>query len=155
MPPKPGEQLLPVIENLAQQLNIDFFESEVEAVLCLSSKRNGISPVLVRFTSVATKEKRMQCWHDLQELAEKKLVPDIFFNDNLTAFNRKLFGVARKKGKEKSFKLVWQKNGKIFAKKSKTASFIRINSYSDLDLIVYVSWVLPFLNIRLFKPFAS
>lgn len=136
LPMCPGEDLTAVICDLAGKLGIQHNEADVEAIHRLPAKRDVIPVVIVRFASLAIKEKWMSCRKLTRALAEQKVIPLIFLNDNLTSRNKRLFWEARQRGKEKNYKYVWVRHGKIFAKKSETASPLHIYSSSDLDRLI-------------------
>ncbi|XP_070392916.1 uncharacterized protein [Dermacentor albipictus] len=130
----PNEDLRAVAANLAKKLTIkDFDSSDILAIHRLPSKKKDNSPVvLIKFASVSVKETWMACRHKLQNLCETDTDHKLYFNENLTAANRELFWLARKKGKEKKYKYVWTKDGNVFAKKEEGASLIRVNDVNDL-----------------------
>jgi hypothetical protein len=52
--------------------------------------------------------------------------------------------IARKAGQEKSYKYVWVRNGKIYARKDQGAVYIRIQSEEDIRK--QMGFVLPVEN---------
>ncbi|KAM7306547.1 hypothetical protein ISCGN_010250 [Ixodes scapularis] len=102
------ENLGGILEGLARQLEVkDFQTSQVEAVHRLPARRDVVPPILVRFSSVPLKERWMACRGRLGSLTREESQPKLYFNDNLTDGNRKLFWMARTRKKEKGFKFVW------------------------------------------------
>ncbi|KAM7295532.1 hypothetical protein ISCGN_025032 [Ixodes scapularis] len=99
------ENLGGILEGLARQLEVeDFQTSQVEAVHRLPARRDVVPPILVRFSSVPLKERWMACRGRLGSLTREESQPKLYFNDNLTDGKRKLFWMARTRGKEKGFK---------------------------------------------------
>lgn len=135
LPVEQNEELIPVLQKLAEKLEIDFDSNDVVAAHRIPSRRNATPPVLIKFSSSIVKERWMNCRGKLRTSGERGKQPQLYFNENLTAFNKNLFWSARVKGKENRFKFVWVKNGKIFAKKTEEAPLLRIKGYADLDLI--------------------
>lgn len=133
LPATRDENLRAFAANLATKLSIkDFDSSDILAIHRLPSKRDKIPVILVKFASVSVKETWMSSRHELKNLCKSDKDPRLFFNDNLTAANRELFWLARKKRKEKNYKYVWTKDGNVFAKKEEGASLIRVNHVNDL-----------------------
>lgn len=131
------ENIVHIMSDLAGQLNVERFEpAHVEAAHRLPARPGAVPPILVRFNSVSQKERWMACRGRLGSLPREDSHPRIYFNDNLTEANRKLFWMARTKGKEKGFKFVWVRHGKIFAKQSQTSPLLRITNTGALDQIV-------------------
>ncbi|CAN7999519.1 unnamed protein product [Ixodes pacificus] len=136
MPVSTNEDLKKSVFDLADKLSIPSFQpSDVVAVHRLPSKKDKIPPILVRFSSSAAREIWMKARSGLRELAQARTLPQLYFNENLTQINRNLFWKARTRGKEKRFKYVWVRNGKIFAKRQDEATPVRISCEHDLELI--------------------
>ncbi|CAN7984886.1 unnamed protein product [Ixodes hexagonus] len=127
LPLSPDENLISYMADLANKLSIgsSFHPSDIQEIHRLPAKRDGIQPVLVRFSSVIVKETWMAKRGTLRSLSQKGSLPKLYFNDNLTRANKELFWQARQKGKAQGYKFVWVKRAKIFAKKA------RILSWSD------------------------
>ncbi|CAN7940022.1 unnamed protein product [Ixodes pacificus] len=136
MPVSANEDLKKSVFDLADKLSIPYFQpSDVVAVHRFPSKKDKIPPILVRFSSSAAREIWMKARSGLRELAQARTLPQLYFNENLTQINRNLFWKARTRGKEKRFKYVWVRNGKIFAKRQDEATPVRISCEHDLELI--------------------
>lgn len=138
LPISPGENLVASIAELASKLSIakTFQCSDIQEVHRLPGRRDGIPPVLIRFSSVSLKEAWMAERGALRLLSQTGGIPRLYFNDNLTRANKELFWLARQKGKAQGYKFVWVKRGKIFAKKSEGSDLIRVNQITDIDSIV-------------------
>ncbi|CAN7942880.1 unnamed protein product [Ixodes pacificus] len=138
LPYSSDENLSTYIAELVSKLSIDhsFHPSDIQEIHRLSAKRDGIPPVLVRFSSVKMKETWMAKRGTLRLLSQKESHLKLFFNDNLTSANKELFWLARTGAKEKGYRFVWTKNSKIFARKAEGAPAIRINTKNDLLLLV-------------------
>lgn len=132
-----NEDLRKVISDMAMKINLDEYnQTDVLSVHRLPAKRDKTPDVIVRFASANIKEKWMAARGRLRSLSRDGVLPYLFFNDNLTRANRELFWMARAKGKEKMYKFVWVKNGKIFVRKNEGLSLVRIMCVSDLDKLV-------------------
>lgn len=60
----------------------------------------------------------------------------IFVNDELTHHNRKLFWTTKNTAKEKGWKFIWIRNGKILARKNENEKVLSINKEQDLCQII-------------------
>lgn len=137
LPRKPNEDLTSVISDLAGALNISEFKTaDISTVHRLPSRGDSIPPVIVQMHNVTAKEKWLSARRLLPRLVQDGLFPRLYFNDNLSRANRELFRLARSKGKEKNFRFVWTRDGKVLAKKSEGAPLIRVQKMSDLERIV-------------------
>lgn len=137
VPVSTDEDLSVTLNGLASKLNLAI-PTPAEVVAChrLRSRRDGAPPILVQFASVSVKEHWMKARKNLVRLVRSQGEPKIYFNDNLTSTNKDLFWRARTRGKEKSYRFVWVKNGTIFAKKDENATLVRVSSARDLEKII-------------------
>lgn len=134
LPHVPNETLSTVVGELAVKVGLPAPQpGEILAIHRLPSRRDSIQPIIIRFASPSLKDKWMAARGRLRSLAPDGVQSKIFFNENLTKKNKELFWLARSRGREKHFRFVWVKRGKIFAKKQEGSPLIRIESESDLD----------------------
>lgn len=134
---QPKENLSSFVCELALKLDLtNFSTTDIAAVHRLPSGPNKIPPVLVQVHKVSTKEQWMSARTKLPELAEEETFPRLYINENLTRANKELFRLARLKGKEKGFKFVWTRNGRVLARKEEGRPIVHIDSKADLDFIV-------------------
>lgn len=137
IPFSPHENLGGILTNLAGQLSIEGFQSaHVEAVHRLPARRDAVPPILVRFSSAPLKERWMMSRGRLGSLPRGDSQPRVYFNDNLTDSNKRLFWMARTRGKEKGYKFVWVRHGHIFAKQNEGSPLLRIINVAALEQIV-------------------
>lgn len=136
LPQHSDENLLEKLNNLANHLELpQLAETDLEAVHRLPSKpdKNGgskVPTVLVRFSSHVTKE----AWLGKKaQLRQEKST--IFFNENLTAQNKKLFWEMKAKAEEKEYQFAWHRNGKMFVRRGPRDRIIRIRELADLAKI--------------------
>lgn len=130
-----NKNLLAKLNQLATDLkHPKLTESDIEAAHKLASrnKANGDRPntVMVRFSSRQTKEKWLSKKGDL-----KKAKSAIFFSENLTAYNKKLFWLVKTRASENKYNIAWHKNGKHFVRRSLSERVIRIATEQDLKKI--------------------
>nr|XP_037273191.1 LOW QUALITY PROTEIN: uncharacterized protein LOC119165105 [Rhipicephalus microplus] len=112
-----------------------FSATDVVAVHRFPGKQDSSPTVLVRFCNVAMRQKWYNKRGKLQELYLTKVLPKLFFNDNLTKLNRHLFWLARSAGKQNNYKFIWVTAGKLFAKKDEDAPLNRIINDGDIEKI--------------------
>ncbi|CAN7950357.1 unnamed protein product [Ixodes hexagonus] len=136
MPVTPNENLMSNVADLANHLELSSFQpSQIISLHRLHGQRDKTPPVLIRFVSAAVRGTWLNARGKLRTLVLNKSVPQMYFNENLTQFNRNLFWQARTRGKEKGFKYIWVRNGKIFAKRTEESSPVRISCEIDLEMI--------------------
>lgn len=135
-----NENLSEWIEKLAETLEVpNFSMDDIVAIHRLPAKQGAIPTVLVRFASVALKETWFSLRRKLRQLHDSDVIPRLFFNENLTRANRRLFWLARVAAKANGYKFAWVKGGRIFVKKFEDAPLIRVNSEADIGRITRVA----------------
>lgn len=113
----------------------NFSKDDIVAIHRLPAKQGAIPAVLVRFASVALKETWFGLCGKLRQLHDSEILPRLFFNENLTRANRRLFWLARVAAKANGYKFAWVRGGRIFVKKFEDAPLIRVNSEADIGRI--------------------
>lgn len=139
IPLKTQENIRDIMSDLAEKIEVEDFQAghvmSAHRLPARPARPAAIPPIMVRFSSVALKERWMSCRGKLGSLPSDGSHPRIYFNDNLTDSNRKLFWMARTRGKEKNFKFIWVRHGKIFAKQSQGSTTLHITNTEALELI--------------------
>lgn len=126
-----GENLLDRLNTMADELNLTHLdETNVEAIHRLPAKPNKAPPILVRFTSRVTREKWLEKRAQLRERKSKE-----YLMENLTAQNKRLLWLIKRKAEEMDYQFAWQKNGKMFVRKRPQDRVIRIQGEEDLAKI--------------------
>lgn len=126
-----NEDLLCKLNALASDLELpELSERDLDGLHRLPARKGKSPAVLVRFVSRTTRDRWM---------AKRRALSDtesgVHMLDNLTAVNKKLLWVMKKKALEMSYQYAWQHNGKLFVRKAQGETAIRIESEADLDKI--------------------
>lgn len=136
LPCSPGENLHSVVCDLAVKVNLPIPQpGEILALHRLPAKKDSHPSVLVKFASVALRDKWLAARAKLRSLRESGTVQKVFFNENLTRAHSDLFWRARVKAREAMYRFVWVRRGKIFVKKSEGSPLVRVSCVGDLDKI--------------------
>lgn len=130
-----NENLLEKLNKLASDLQLPpLSECDVEAAHRIPSKneKKNDKPdiVIVRFSSRLTKERWFEKKSEL-----RKAKSNIFFNENLTAYNKALFWKMKSRATEKEYQFTWHRNGKLFVRRTPRDRVIRIVTEQDLEKI--------------------
>jgi hypothetical protein len=129
-----------ILKKIAEKINVDFREEEFNVVHPLPVRNTGRPPtLLIQFTSKTARSNWLSKGK-AAKLTNKDLGGDsdklIYFNENLTPFNRNLLRETKAKAKLLIYRYVWTKQGKIFVRKNDTSQILRIRSLPDLSKIV-------------------
>lgn len=124
-----NENLVEVVTDLARKLDLPPPTSQtIETAHRLRAREGRIAPILVRFTQRSTRDMWIKKRFSLKE-------EGIYVNENLTKTLKNLFWSTKTKAREKNYKFVWARNGKIFVKEKETSPVIRIENENDHNKI--------------------
>lgn len=140
IPEKTGENLITVMETIGIYLNFPIDVNHIDAIHRVASRYSGAPRnIIVKFTSRRVKENLLAAYKSLRLTNKTKSglkidgISDVLYmNEHLTQSNKLLYKEARKSAKEKSYKYVWVKNGRIFLRKDDRS---RITVVTDLDCL--------------------
>lgn len=136
-----GSENLPLIVlNAAKKMDINIDESHIETVHRLPAKNGKIPNIIVEFSSRKVRDefinKKNTHVIKCENLVKGGGNERVFVNENLSPYYKSLFWKTKNVAKEKKYKYVWFKYGKILVKKGENDVVIRITRDSDLKNIV-------------------
>lgn len=121
-----NEDLMKILADLAGKLELPQpTKQNIEAVHRLGAKQGKATPIIVRF----------QHRNDRELWAGKRAVlrsEGIFINENLTKHLKHLLWNTKNVAREKGYKFVWVRNGKVFARQREGTAVMRIENEDDL-----------------------
>jgi hypothetical protein len=141
VPYNTNEDVLSVVKDVGKALSFDISDSMVDACHRLGRGNNTstTSPpgIIVKFVRRMDKDELLRLRRVKGTLSTRHmgLTMDqpIYIGESLTKKRRMLFNAARKVRREKQYKYLWVRNGKIFLRKSDGEKVISINSDTDLS----------------------
>lgn len=120
-----NEDLMDVLRELAAKLELpELTLRDIETAHRVSTRDGRVPPILVRF-----RERKLRGQWTQKNATLKNI--KIFINENLTKRIRSLFWSARSMEREKEYKFVWMRNGKILVRRREEAA-VKIESERDL-----------------------
>jgi hypothetical protein len=139
IPQQENENVSGIVVSVGRALNYPVTEFQIDNCHRLPARQGGGRPpaIIVKMVRRSDKEaflqkrrvKRDLC---LRHLGQASDAP-IYLNESLSLERRKLLAAARKTSKEKNYKFVWVRNGKIFARRDEKSAVIHIDSMSDVE----------------------
>jgi hypothetical protein len=131
-----GEYLHDLVNNIASTCELSM--NDVVEVRRERVKRTvRIPPIVVRFSSAVSRELWLKRKNGrmltTDDALEDGSVGNIYINEQMTPANKKLFYQAKLKGKEKNYKYILHRNGKVFVRKTEDIGLFRIKSQWDVD----------------------
>lgn len=139
-----GENLNQIVSNIAVKLGVALDFKDVEYAVRAgrrSKEDNNTSSrprsIIVRFTRRAPRDEMLRAARTRRNLTTDQMdLPGtpttVYINENLIKYDRQLYGKARSLGREREFKYVWRKNGRIFVRKTDGGTAYLIQSENDL-----------------------
>ncbi|CAN7975941.1 unnamed protein product [Ixodes persulcatus] len=115
-----NENLVTVVTDLTTKLQLPPPTSQsIETAHRLRAREGRTAPIFVRFTERSTRDMWIKKRVSLKG-------EGIYVNENLTRTLKNLFWNTKKTAREKNYKFVWVRNGKIFVKEKDGSPVIRI-----------------------------
>lgn len=140
VPVNTNENVQDVIKQITETLSVPLEMQDVDVCHRVPTKQPSQQHIVVQFT---TRQKRDAV---LYAAKKKRLttgmigIPGqtspIFVNEHLTLSNKLLLSETIKAKKGKSWKFVWTKNGKVYARKTENSRVVNIQNMSDIEKIV-------------------
>ncbi|XP_052119921.1 uncharacterized protein LOC127748836 [Frankliniella occidentalis] len=133
------ENLITVMENLAEQLQIRFKENEIDVIHRVPSRYNGTRPpkIIVQFTT--RKERDFWLKHKKyasvfsNDITNGQSVSQVYLDKHLTAEWKHLLWQSKQVGRPKGYKIFWHQDSKICVKKNINEEPIIIRTAQDLQ----------------------
>lgn len=143
IPETQNENIETVVNQLSQLVGVNLnFANDVQAVHRVPTRRkSGIKPIILQFSNRQKRNTFLQRAKTVKIKSTSFMpsVPEtfVYVNEHLTPYNRELLYKA-KQLKEKGYKFVWPKEGKIFVKKSEshTDKAIHVTTLAEVEKLL-------------------
>ncbi|KOB64426.1 Zinc finger DNA binding protein [Operophtera brumata] len=124
LPDKRGENLVALLENIADLVKISISQRDIVVIHRVPQANSGSSQpknVVVKFSSSILSDSFLAAVRLRKEITTEQLgisgpTHKIYINEHLTLTNKGLFRLARETAKQHSFWFVWIKHGSILAR---------------------------------------
>lgn len=142
VPETPNEKIadvIDVVKKVGIAVDMEITESMIDTCHRLGRRQGTAEPrgIIVKFVRRLDKDSLLAKKREKRQLSTRHMDlhsdRPVYINESLTSAQRKLFAMARQVKKEKSYKFVWHRGGRIFAKKEENGTVIAINNQSDLS----------------------
>lgn len=138
IPASDDENLSHVLVKIGEAIGESISDSDIEVCHRVPTKNASQSNVLVQFLSRSKRdavlEKAKETRFSTQDIGYAQLSA-VYINEHLCPELKRLLGMTVAKKKEKNWRFVWTKGGKIFARKSESTRTLRVGCVSDLEKI--------------------
>lgn len=127
LPAEPNEDLLTKVNEVAKKLELPELHDIDAAMHRLPARPNKTPGIVVRFTRQALRDK----WLDSRRKL-KRSETTVHILENLTKHNRALLWSARQWARNKQYRYVWHRDGKVFVRRSDGERAFLIKCEEDL-----------------------
>lgn len=137
IPIKHKENLFDIVINLGSRINFPIKKSDINYITRVQSRHEKHSKsIIISFINRYTKEDYIAAARKIKPLTLESLgyptEGHVFVNEHLTAFNKNLLMKSKALAREKSFRFVWVKHGKIFVRKNDASPSFIVKTEKDL-----------------------
>jgi glutaredoxin 2 len=130
-----NENVYNIVKNVADACHITM-DGVQEIYRQKARRQNQIPSILVKFATTGRREiwlkrkegRRLTVDDALENGSEAK----VYINEQLTRVNRRLLWLSRQRGKERNYKYIWCKNGRIYARKDDELAVVVIKNEGDV-----------------------
>ncbi|KAJ0183527.1 hypothetical protein K1T71_001503 [Dendrolimus kikuchii] len=147
LPEKKSENLVSIVKDIANVININIKEDNIMRVTRVSKLNpNNARPrsVVVEFSStrirdnylaasISFNKKNPENKLNLQHLGYTGTKSAIFVAEHLSPTNKSLHAATRQFAKEKNYKYVWVRGGRVYLRKNEESSYIIVKSTISLE----------------------
>ncbi|KAG8246213.1 hypothetical protein J6590_089497 [Homalodisca vitripennis] len=132
-------------EKMRLLLNLFIGVSDHEKVVAAhripSYNKRRTAPIIVKFATYEERDVWISNFKAVRPLTASKVNPSfnssekIFINEHLSPENKQLLARAKESARDKNYKYVWSRDGKIFMRKENGGKCKKIDSFDDLDTL--------------------
>ena len=135
VPYKEEENTNKIAMEVCKLIDVDITQDQISTSYRLQTKKRANEnitspPIIVRFISRDVRNKVFSNRKLIRSADMKKFfingTENLYVNENLTKFRKKLFWSAKQKAKSNRFRLYWTANGNVFARRSEKSTPILI-----------------------------
>lgn len=137
IPIKHKENLFDIAINLGSRINFSIKKSDINYITRVPSRHEGHSKsIIISFINRYTKEDYIAAARRIKPITLESLgyssEGHVFVNEHLTTLNKNLLMKSKALAREKNFRFVWVKHGKILLRKNDTSPSILVKTEKDL-----------------------
>lgn len=140
IPVAQNEDVLNVVKEVGKALDMNIVDTMVDACHRLGKKPGpkGEPPgIIVKFVRRFDKEELLRKRRVKKEFSTRHMNMNVdtpvYINESLSAARRRLVAAAREVKRERQYKYLWVRGGKIFLRKEDSAAVIKVACQADLD----------------------
>lgn len=140
-----GENVYEIVKNIAALKGVKLQDNDISIAHRVPNKRSKTEAIVVQFQNRRARENILTvCRSSKKDILLKDLLPNVkntdskvFVSEHLSTFYKELLWYTKEKAKDKDYKYVWFKNGKLLVKKGDGVNekqVMLIESKADVDM---------------------
>ncbi|XP_054290921.1 uncharacterized protein LOC129005905 [Macrosteles quadrilineatus] len=140
IPYQKGEDVIGVVKEVGKALDLNIADTMIDACHRLGKDlgpNNKPPGIIVKFVRRSDKEEMLRKRRIKNTLSTRHLNlamdQPVYINEALSPARRRLFAAARQVKRDKHYKYLWVRGGKIFLRKEESAAVIHVRCQADLD----------------------
>lgn len=144
VPEKTGENVYTIIETIGNTVGCKITRNDVDIahrVSHMSPNNKTPKAIIVRFISRLRRDNFLAAAKNFRKTTNRKdpgiavenISNKLFVNEHLTSKNKILLAKAKNTAKDKEFKYVWTKYGRVFMRRNDTSAIFKVNCETDLE----------------------
>lgn len=138
IPIKKDENLFTVLDKISQKVNFTFPKTQINYISRIPLFNTKDKAIVVSFLNRYVKEDFVAAARSVKTLSTLELGFEgqsnrVYVNDHLNADSKKLLNKTRALAKDREFKYVWVKHGKIHVRKQEGSAVLVISNEKDLN----------------------
>lgn len=139
VPTEDNEDILNVVKKVGVALDMNIENSMVDICHRLGKKNDSKGPpgIVVKFVRRMDKEELLRRRRVKRNLSTRHMglssdVP-VYINESLSPARRRLYALARQEKRQRGYKYLWLRGGRILMRKEESARVVQISSQADLE----------------------
>lgn len=132
-----GEHLESIVVNIAKKMSIEIEEADIEVVHRLPPSRGKEPNIIVEFASRKKRNLFINNKNKIvilnKDIGVGEVTDRVYVNESLSPYYKDLLWKTKTAARDKHYKFVWFRFGKLLVKKSESDAVIKINNVKDLD----------------------
>ena len=135
-----GENTNAIVTEVAELLDVKITDKDISTSHRLRSRNDYRPPLIIaRFISRDVRnelysKRKLTQGINLDQLSVKR-ISELYINENLTPFRKRLFWKAKQDAIKADYKFFWTVNGNIFVRKTENSKPLLITTEQDLNLM--------------------
>lgn len=139
VPETNGEKMEELLGDVARAVGMELKKERVVAAHRVPSyNRNRTPPIIVKFASRRDRDEWLDAFKKMRPLTADKInhhfkKDKVFINEHLSPENKQLLGRTKEMARDRGYKYVWTREGKIFVRREDNERCIKVEGVEDLD----------------------